>query len=41
VKHIWTLGTTVLLATHQARVAAQLKRRTLRLEGGQLVKDEG
>jgi len=41
VKDIWTRGTTVLLATHQARVTTQLKRRTLRLEGGQLVKDEG
>jgi cell division transport system ATP-binding protein len=41
VKDIWTRGTTVLLATHQARVATKLKRRTLRLEGGHLVKDEG
>jgi cell division transport system ATP-binding protein len=41
VKDIWTRGTTVLLATHQARVTTRLKRRTLRLEGGQLVKDEG
>src|SRR5215510_5271370 len=41
VKDIWTRGTTVLLATHQAKVAAQLKRRTLKLEGGRLVKDEG
>jgi cell division transport system ATP-binding protein len=40
-KDIWTRGTTVLLATHQGRVAAQLKRRTLCLEGGRLVKDEG
>jgi len=40
-KDIWTRGTTVLLATHQVRVAAQLKRRTLCLEGGRLVKDEG
>jgi cell division transport system ATP-binding protein len=40
-KDIWTLGTTVLLATHQAKVAAQLRRRTLTLEGGRLVKDEG
>jgi cell division transport system ATP-binding protein len=40
-KDIWIQGTTVLLATHQARVAAQLKRRTLCLEGGRLVKDEG
>ena len=41
VKDIWSRGTTVLLATHQARVATQLKRRTLRMEGGRLVKDEG
>jgi cell division transport system ATP-binding protein len=40
-KDIWTRGTTVLLATHQARVAVQLKRRTLRLEGGHITKDEG
>ncbi len=38
-KDIWTLGTTVLLATHQAKVAAQLRRRTLVLQGGRLVKD--
>src|SRR6266849_8025372 len=37
VKDVWTRGTTVLLATHQARVAAQLKRRTLRIDGGHLV----
>ena len=41
VKDVWSRGTTVLLATHQVRVATQLKRRTLRLEGGHLVKDEG
>ncbi len=41
VKDIWTRGTTVLLATRQARVATRLKRRMLRLEGGHLVKDEG
>ncbi|HEV8436613.1 MAG TPA: ATP-binding cassette domain-containing protein [Methylomirabilota bacterium] len=41
VKDIWSRGTTVLLATHQIRVVAQLKRRTLRLDGGRLVKDEG
>src|SRR6266849_1442831 len=40
-KDIWSRGTTVLLATHQARVATQLKRRTLTLEGGHLLKDEG
>jgi cell division transport system ATP-binding protein len=41
VKDIWSRGTTVLFATHQARLVPQLKRRTLRLEGGRLVKDEG
>ena len=41
IRDIWACGTTVLLATHQARVAGQLRRRTLRLEGGRLVKDEG
>ncbi len=40
-KDIWSRGTTVLLATHQARVATQLKRRTLTLAGGHLLKDEG
>ena len=35
------LGTTVLLATHQAKLVGVLGRRTLRLEGGLLVKDEG
>jgi cell division transport system ATP-binding protein len=39
-KDIWSRGTTVLVATHQARVATQLKRRTLTLAGGQLLKDE-
>ena len=34
-------GTTVVLATHQARLAAALRRRTIRLEGGRIVKDEG
>jgi cell division transport system ATP-binding protein len=41
VKDIWSRGTTVLFATHQARLVGQLRRRTLRLEGGRLVKDEG
>jgi len=40
-KDIWMRGTTVLLATHQARVATQLKHRTLTLAGGRLLKDEG
>jgi cell division transport system ATP-binding protein len=41
IKDIWSRGTTVLFATHQAKMVAVLKRRTLRLEGGLLVKDEG
>src|SRR5437016_4353806 len=41
IKDIGSRGTTVLLATHQARLATQLKRRTLRLENGVLTKDEG
>jgi cell division transport system ATP-binding protein len=41
VKDIWSRGTTVLFATHQARLVPQLRRRTLKLEGGRLVKDEG
>ena len=41
VKDIWRRGTTVLFATHQARLVPLLKRRTLRLEHGRLVKDEG
>jgi len=41
IRDIWACGTTVLLATHQSRLAAQLRRRTLRLEGGRLVKDKG
>ncbi len=41
IKDIWARGTTVLLATHQAAVAAALGRRKLVLEGGRLVKDEG
>jgi ABC-type ATPase involved in cell division len=31
----------VILATHQSRLAGSLRRRTLVLEGGRLVKDEG
>jgi cell division transport system ATP-binding protein len=38
---VWTRGTTVLFATHQARLAESLRRRTLTLQGGRLVKDEG
>jgi cell division transport system ATP-binding protein len=41
IKDIWSRGTTVLFATHQFRLATQLKRRTLRLEAGVLIKDEG
>src|SRR5438093_9422089 len=41
IKDIGSRGTTVLLATHQARLATQLKRRTLKLGGGVLPKDEG
>jgi cell division transport system ATP-binding protein len=40
-KDIWAGGTTVLFATHQASLAAALARRTLSLQGGRLVKDEG
>ena len=41
IRDIWQRGTTVFLATHQAGLAAHLKRRTLTLAGGRLVKDEG
>ena len=34
-------GTTVVFATHQARLAAALRQRMLVLDGGRLVKDEG
>ena len=40
-RDIWTGGTTVVLATHQRRVAVALRRRTLALEAGRVVKDEG
>jgi cell division transport system ATP-binding protein len=40
-RDIWTGGTTVVLATHQRRLAGALRRRTLTLETGRLVKDEG
>ena len=40
IKDIWSQGTTVLFATHQATLAGALGRRTLRLQGGALVKDE-
>jgi len=41
IKEIWSCGTTVLFATHQAKLVSHFKRRTLRLEAGLLVKDEG
>jgi cell division transport system ATP-binding protein len=37
----WNRGTTVLLATHEAALAERLKRRTLVLREGRIVKDEG
>ena len=40
-KDIGAGGTTIVLATHQARLAVTLRRRTLTLEGGRIVKDEG
>ena len=40
-KDIWRSGTTVLFATHQSRLAAALRRRTLTIADGRLVKDEG
>ena len=39
-REIWNRGTTILLATHRATLADQLKRRTLVLNGGRLLKDE-
>lgn len=41
IKDIWARGTTVIFATHQARLAHTLRRRTLVLDAGHLVKDEG
>ena len=42
VKDIWAGGTTVLFATHQGFLAAALRSaRTLTLQSGRLVKDEG
>ncbi len=40
-REIWNRGTTILLATHSATLVARLKRRTLVLDSGRLVKDEG
>ncbi len=39
-REIWSRGTTILLATHRATLADQLKRRTLVLHRGRLLKDE-
>jgi|SRR5262249_35346974 len=39
VKDVWRRGTTVILATHQARLAGSLKQRMLILEHGCLEKD--
>ena len=41
IKDIWMRGTTVFLATHQAQLAERLRRRTLTLREGRIVKDEG
>ena len=41
VRDIWAGGTTVLFTTHQAGLAASLRQRTLTLQNGRLVKDEG
>jgi cell division transport system ATP-binding protein len=41
IKDIWAGGTTVLFATHQRAVAAALRQRTLALQAGRVVKDEG
>ena len=40
-KDIGAGGTTIVLATHQARLARALHRRTITLDGGRVVKDEG
>jgi cell division transport system ATP-binding protein len=41
IKDIRAGGTTVVLATHQTRLVRTLRRRTITLEGGYLLKDEG
>ena len=41
VRDIWAGGTTVFFATHQATLAAALKQRTLGIQNGRLLKDEG
>ena len=40
IKDIRAGGTTVILATHQSRLVRALRRRTITLEGGYLLKDE-
>ena len=40
-RDIWAGGTTVLFATHQATLAAALKQRTLSIQNGRQLKDEG
>ncbi len=40
-REIWSRGTTILLATHRTALADQIKRRTLKLVEGRLIKDEG
>jgi cell division transport system ATP-binding protein len=39
IKDIWARGTTVVLATHQARLTRRLGQRTIVLERGRVVKD--
>jgi cell division transport system ATP-binding protein len=41
VRDIWAGGTTVLFATHQAGLATALRQRTLTLQAGRVIKDEG
>jgi cell division transport system ATP-binding protein len=41
IRDIHAGGTTVVFATHQARLATRLRRRVLVLDSGRLVKDEG
>jgi cell division transport system ATP-binding protein len=41
IKDIWAGGTTVLFATHQRVIATALRQRTLVLQAGRVVKDEG
>ena len=41
IRDIHAAGTTVIFATHQSRLARELRQRVLVLEGGRLVKDEG